>query len=115
MLTIHLNVTFFAYHGLYDEEKKLGNNFDIELRVGHQPKEKITNISQALDYVSMYEFVKAKMQTPYELLETLAMEVTQEILEKFHPAEEVFFSITKKQPPFAGIQGSAGVSHFLKR
>lgn len=115
MLTIHLNVTFFAYHGLYDEEKKLGNQFDVELRVGHQPKEKITDIKQALDYVSMYEFIKVKMERPYELLETLAMEITQEILEKFSIAEEVYFSITKRQPPFAGIQGSAGVSHYRKR
>ena len=37
-ITIELKgLRFFAYHGLYAEEQKTGNEFEIDLFVTHQP------------------------------------------------------------------------------
>ncbi len=111
MLTIHLHTRFFAFHGLFDEEQKLGNEFDVEVKVEQSESGLIKDINQTIDYTKLYQLIENKMRTPYSLLETFATEITQEILDEFKLAQKVYFHITKLHPPFTGIEGTVGVSH----
>ena len=117
MLTIHLhNLIFHAYHGLYAEEKMLGNNFEINITIQHiDIVEKIISLEQTINYTTVYNLVKERMQTPTPLLETLAQEICEVILENFSHAESVSFSIKKLNPPIIQFQGSVGISFELKR
>ena len=117
MLTIHLhNLLFHAYHGLYAEEKTLGNNFEINITIQHIViVEKIISLEQTINYTAVYNLVKERMQTPTPLLETLAQEICEAILENFSHAETVSFSIKKLNPPIIQFQGSVGISFELKR
>ena len=77
-LTIELtNLRFFAKHGLFAEEQKIGNEFEVDLFVSYDPgAELIDELSETVNYASLYELLKEEMQKPRELLETFVMETT---------------------------------------
>ncbi|MBN8675767.1 MAG: dihydroneopterin aldolase [Chitinophagales bacterium] len=113
VMTIQLNqLRFFAKHGLYAEEMKTGNEFEINLSVDHIPGEEIiTDLSATVNYVKLYELVKARMQQPTALLETVAMEITEAIFTAFPTVKKTELSITKLHPPITGFTGSVGVKY----
>jgi dihydroneopterin aldolase len=117
MLSIHLNnLLFHSYHGLYEEESVLGNDFKVDITVWHQPARiPVRTLHETINYVTVYELVKKRMETPTLLLETLATTIAQEILATFKQAEKVNISIDKLQPPIRDFHGSVGVEFELKR
>lgn len=116
MLSIHLhNVILFAYHGLYEHEKVNGNNFEVNITVNYHPKQMVTDIEDTINYVAVYNLLKARMDIATPLLETLVMDIAAQILAQFQLAEEVYISIKKLQPPIADFTGSVGVSYSLKK
>lgn len=112
-MTIQLNqLRFFAKHGLYAEELKTGNEFEINLTVDHVPVEGIiTDLSATVNYVKLYELVKGRMQQPTALLETVAMEITDAIFAAFPSVTKTELSITKLHPPIVGFTGNVGVKY----
>jgi dihydroneopterin aldolase len=113
MIAVQLkDVRFFAYHGVYIEELKTGNEFGIDLIVYHKPRgKKIKSIRQTINYVSLYELVKEEMQNPRQLLETLAIEITDKIKTTFLRVREVQITITKIHPPLVNFTGSVSVTY----
>ncbi len=117
MLSIHLhNIRIFAHHGIYEEEKILGNEFELNITIKHSPQRlPVKHLADTVDYIAVYDLVKERMAEPTALLETLATSIAAEILEKFTLAEEVHISIRKMYPPVSQLDGSVGVSFDLKR
>jgi len=112
-ITIELkNLLFFAYHGLYAEEKKTGNQFEVILTVDFIPgTDIITDMTSTVNYEQLYALLKAEMQKPRDLLETLIMEVAEHIHLSFPQITKVEISITKLQPPIVGFTGTVGVKY----
>ena len=117
MLTIQLHqLQFFAYHGVFEEERLLGNNYQVDVSISYQPNQPtITQLSDTIDYSSVYQLLHERMQIPTPLLETIATEFAQDILTRFPLAEQVMFSILKLHPPITGMVGNVGVKFELKR
>ncbi len=117
MLSIHLhNIIIFAHHGIYAEEKILGNEFELNITIKHTPEQlPVKHLSDTIDYSLVYELVKKRMALPTPLLETVVTEIAQQILAEFSLAEEVSISIRKMYPPISQMQGSVGVSFVLSR
>lgn len=59
-MRISLNkLLFVGYHGLYPEEKKLGNNYSVEIDIDFTPKQGVIDqLDQTIDYVHVYAIVK---------------------------------------------------------
>ena len=102
---------FFAYHGLYAEEKKAGAQFEVNLLVSFHPADKITALDETVNYEKLYELLKAEMQNPRDLLETLAMEITQAIHLSFPQVRKIEISIIKLQVPIIGFTGNVCVKY----
>lgn len=117
MLSIQLhNIILFAHHGIYEEEKILGNEFELNITIKHLPKHlPMKHLSDTIDYVSAYELVKNRMAIPTPLLETVVTDIAQKILAQFSLAEEVTVSIRKIHPPITQVRGSVAVNFELKR
>ncbi len=113
LITIELKaLRFFAYHGLYAEEKKIGNEFEVNLVVAYLPSSgMITDILDTLNYVQLYELLKNEMQKPRELLETFVMEVTEAIHLLFPQVKKIEISATKLYPPIPQFIGTVGVKY----
>ncbi|HWC52651.1 MAG TPA: dihydroneopterin aldolase [Chitinophagaceae bacterium] len=111
-ITIKLNkLLFFAYHGLFPEEKKIGAEFEVNLEVSYHPVDKITALEETIDYGKLYQLLKAEMQKPRELLETFVMEVAQIIYLSYPSIKKIELSVTKLQAPIAGFTGNVAVQY----
>ena len=117
MFSIHLHqLQIHAYHGLYEEEKVLGNDFIVDLTVDYQPAGlPIQELEQTINYVSLYELVQQHMQVATPLLETVVSNIAIDILAQFSLSEQVNISIRKLHPPIAQFIGATGVSLSLNR
>jgi dihydroneopterin aldolase len=109
IISLH-QVKFNGYHGLYEEEKKLGNTFIVDLSlVFTPPLEGITQINQTIDYVTVYELVKARMEVPTELLETLVEDIAHSLFIEFKQVQKVSIKITKAQVYIKTLEGNMSV------
>jgi 7,8-dihydroneopterin aldolase/epimerase/oxygenase len=111
-LTIELKaLRFFAHHGLYPEEKKTGNEFEVDLSVAYSPTQgQITDINETINYATLYELVRDEMNRPEGLLETVAMKIAGNIKTVFPQTKTISIGITKLHPPIAKFTGSVGVN-----
>ncbi len=117
MLSIQLSgLKFHAYHGLHSVEKELGGAFLVDVEVMFEPKSiPIHRLNETIDYTSIFQVVKERMNVPAELLETLATEIASDLFSSFLQVEDVKVKITKVSPPIPGFEGSASVKFEMKR
>lgn len=112
MITIHLNnVTFYSYHGIHDEEKILGNTFELSAEIRFREEEKIINsIKQTINYVDVYEIIRQRMNIASTLLETVVMDIGLSLKKKYDTIQSISIHLKKIHPPIAGFEGTVGVS-----
>ena len=104
-------LVFFGYHGLYAEEKKLGNTYIVDVIIDSTAKQSsINHLEQTIDYVHVYALIKKWMAIPTPLLETLAGNMVDDILNTEVLAEKVMVKITKQHLPIAEFEGTASVT-----
>jgi len=83
-VTIELyGLELFGHHGLLESEKANGQRFlyDLWLDVGERGRS--DRIEEAVDYREVVEAVREVHDTPHELLESLAADVADALLERF--------------------------------
>jgi len=112
MVTIKLKqLRFFAHHGLYEEERKVSNEFIVDLEVDFEtPKAVITRMNETINYIKLYELVKKHMLQTTDLIETLATKITETIHELYPQVKKISISITKKFPPVINFSGNVSVN-----
>ena len=112
MIIVELKkVHFHAFHGLYEEEKKAGNDYEFNLSVSWDAEALITNLNETVNYVKLYELVKAEMKNPRQLLETLLMELAEIIHQEFLFVKEINMSVAKLNAPILNFIGSTSVTY----
>lgn len=113
LITIELSkLRYFAYHGLYAEEKKTGNDFEVSLTVSYIPAAMIiTGVASTIDYVTLAGIIKAQMNQPEDLLETVAMQIAEKTHLSFPQVKHVEISIMKLNPPIEQFTGQVGVRY----
>ncbi len=95
---------FFAYHGVYQEERENGQLFSIDLEIiaDYSKACYSDKLEDAIDYVRIYELVKAEMEIPSSLLENVAQRIIDSIRKNCDQIESIKVKITKLQPPISG-------------
>ena len=96
---------FHAFHGLYPEEKKLGNRFRVDLKIllflPFDPEN--THIDTTVDYARVYELLETEMAVASPLLESLGQRICGKIREAFPLVEELDIAIAKANPAIGGL------------
>ncbi len=112
MVTVHLHeLVMHAYHGLYQEEHKTGNNYEVNLDVSYKEKDnKFESIQDIVSYEDLFAIVKKRMQASAELLEKVCEGIIRKIKHEYPQVREVSITIYKLQPPIENLQGKVGVS-----
>ena len=86
MITIAIHgAEFFAYHGFYPEEQKLGTKFMVDVEVTFRPAIagiRQDNITHTVDYEQLYDIVCNEMKHARKLIETVAQSIADGIKEK---------------------------------
>ena len=112
MITIALHgAEFFAFHGFYPEEQKLGTKFIVDVDVSFTPVSNLKDdeISNTVDYERVYGIVQAEMKKTSKLIETVAQAIANEIKSQFSFAETIRVSLKKMNPPLKGKVGYSNI------
>jgi dihydroneopterin aldolase len=96
---------FFAYHGYYDEEQKIGNKYAIDLTIETDLTEAAESdrLKDTVNYEHLYKLVLHVMQKKHRLLEHVAHDIIQQIKEEFTTVKTVTVAVSKYNPPIGGI------------
>ena len=98
------NIKLFGYHGLYDNEKKNGQNFI--LNVSYEIREELLHstlneeqIFEYVDYSLVYKQIKSIFfEKRHHLLETLATDIATSIKDNFEEIDTIKVEISKNTP-----------------
>ena len=104
-------VRFYAFHGVMAQERKVGGEFLVDLRVGYPIEAAMQSdeVADTLNYAELYQLVKAEMDVPSKLLEHVAGRIVRKIQEQFPKVSSISLKITKKNPPMGADCDGAGV------
>ena len=112
MFTIRLNkMRFFAFHGVHMEESLIGTDFEVTIAISFSTNKKITELSDTVNYVEVFEVVKKHFDKPQKLLETVAQNITEEIYKLNKYVSSINITIDKINAPICNFTGSVGVNY----
>ncbi|MBC1393782.1 dihydroneopterin aldolase [Listeria innocua] len=116
---IYLNeLAFYGYHGVLQEETKLGQTFRVSLILGLSTKKagQSDSVDDTVSYADVYETVKGIVEgTPFKLIEALAEKIASEVLINYPLLEEITVKLIKPNPPIPGHYDSVAVEIKRKR
>lgn len=112
-MTIALTgLRLFADHGLYAEELKTGNEFELDVFIDYDPPGVvISSLPETVDYVEAYKIVKSVFHAHEPLLETSAMKIADALYDRFPLITRAAVSIRKITPVLTNFIGSLGVTY----
>ncbi len=104
-------VRFFAYHGLFPEERILGNWFVLTVKVSKQGNGLLVNkIEETFDYGQIYTICQEVMAEPVDLLETVAQQIANRLKLSLKGIMRYEVHVWKEQPPLGMSGGKSCVS-----
>ncbi len=109
---IELNgLEFYAYHGVSEQEKKVGNTFFVDISMEANIFQAVLsdNIKDTVSYADVYAVVKEEMEIPSNLLEHVAGRIIHSIRQHFPKVKRITVAIAKRNPPFGGAVKNARV------
>ena len=105
MVTIELiDLEFFAYHGVYEEEQNKGNKFIVNLSVSGDFSEAVETdaLGGTIDYENLYAVISEEMQIRSKLLEHIAGRILKRISAGHPEIKDITVGIEKLNPPIDG-------------
>jgi len=106
-----VNMSFYGYHGVHSEERRMGKKFaiDVELTLDLQPAGSTDDLTHTIDYAAVYGLIREiEGSKQYSLLEALAEDIARRLLERF-PAQQVIVRTRKSEVPVGGLMDYAEV------
>jgi 7,8-dihydroneopterin aldolase/epimerase/oxygenase len=106
MGTISLEgMEFFAYHGFYDEEQKIGSKFSIDITIATDLSEAAEKdrLKATVNYEILYKIIADVMQERHRLLEHVGYKIIHSVRSQFPHIQGVTVSVSKFNPPVGGV------------
>lgn len=103
---------FFAYHGFYDEEQKMGNKYSVDVAVETDltAAAQHDSLGETVNYELLYKIITGVMSRPSRLLESLNLQIIREVFQRFPRVARVEVSMSKFNPPIGGVCRQARVT-----
>ena len=112
------HVRFYAFHGVMPQERRVGGDFDVDLRVGYPLEQAMESdeVNDTLNYAALYALVEQEMKQPSKLLEHVAGRIMAAIGKAFPLVTSIDLTLTKLNPPMGADCEGAGVEvHFVNQ
>ena len=106
---------FRAFHGVLPQERLVGGDFVVTLRVGYpfEAAMQSDNVADTLDYSAVYKTIRYEMAQPSQLLEHVAGRIVKTLLRDFPQITSIDLWLTKVTPPMGADCEGAGVELHL--
>lgn len=108
-------VRFHAYHGVMPQERTVGADFTVDLRVEYPfaAAMRSDKVEDTLNYAHLYNIVKREMDKPSNLLEYVAWRIAEAVFSEYPKSIALDVCITKINPPMGADLKGAGVEIHL--
>ncbi|NOR73958.1 MAG: dihydroneopterin aldolase [Draconibacterium sp.] len=95
---------FYAYHGHFESEQIVGNDFIVDLYITTDCKKAALSddLNDALNYQAVYTLVKKEMGIKSRLLENVAKRILDTLFAKFPNLKNAKVKVSKMNPPMGG-------------
>ena len=95
---------FYAYHGVLEQERILGNHYtiDLEIQLDLSKASQTDNLNDTVSYADIYAVVKNEMAIPSQLLEHVAGRIKRKIKSAFPDIKDITIRLSKHNPPVGG-------------
>jgi len=92
---------FYAYHGYYEEERLIGNDYivDVYLNVNFKHAAASDDLNATVNYETIYRIAKLEMKESSKLLENIAARIIDRIISVCTAVQAIKVRITKENPP----------------
>ena len=102
---------FYAFHGCYDTEKRVGNHFRVSLWLDADldAPARSNRIADTVNYLEVYETVAAEMAVVSDILEHVAARILDAVCARFPQIEKATVKVSKLAPPLGGPVGKTSV------
>jgi len=113
-----INLEFYAYHGVKKEEKKLGGKFQVDVELVYDSKNAVIkdDINFAVNYEEIvFTVSEIVLNESYDLIETLANEILNSIMDKYEEVKKVKVKIRKLNVPMRRIVKYVEIEHSMER
>jgi dihydroneopterin aldolase len=109
------NVRFRALHGVLPQERRVGGDYTLTLRVGFDVSRAVQSddVADTLNYATLYETARQEMAIPSRLLEHVAGRIGQRVLSEWPEVTTIDLTLTKENPPMGADCDGASVELHL--
>lgn len=103
-------VRLFAYHGVLEQERKVGAYFtiDVKIETDFRNAMETDDLNGTISYADVYEIIKQEMAIPSKLLEHVGGRIVK-ALRSHYNINKVYIRILKENPPMGGDLMGAGI------
>ncbi|ATO55870.1 dihydroneopterin aldolase [Loigolactobacillus coryniformis subsp. coryniformis] len=112
------NIQVYTYNGVLPEENRLGQRLEIDVALT-VPIERLgtkDQLNETVNYAKVYDSIVTIAQTQqYQLIESLANHISQELLRQYQLVEAVQLRVRKYSVPIAGIFDNVEIEVQVKR
>lgn len=94
---------YYGYHGVFEEERKLGQRFyvDLELEMDLSKAAKTDDLTLTVNYAEIHDLLLDIMRTEsFRLIEALAEHIASKVLDTYTIIDALTVRLTKPHPPF---------------
>jgi len=107
LMKISINsAQFYAYHGVKQEERNLGGKYEVDLDLYYDATNAIINddVNLALNYEEAFYIIEEVINNEnYHLIETIAREILNLLMEKFPILQKAKVKVRKINIPLRRI------------
>jgi len=95
---------FYAHHGCYETERKVGNKFlvDLYMEADCTKASETDNIEDAANYQRAYELIKEEIAITSHLLENVCKRMLDSIYNNIKGVTKARVKVSKLNPPMGG-------------
>lgn len=107
----------YAYHGVMDQERKVGAYFTINIEVDTDFTRALQHddLAGTISYADLFAIIQREMAIPSQLLEHVAGRIARAILAEHPSAHTVHLTLLKENPPMGADCQGAGVEIQVER
>ena len=98
------HLRFHAYHGVFQQERMVGNDYDVSLRLGYPLATAMQSdrVEDTLNYATVFQLVKEEMEKPSSLLENVAQRIVLALTKNILPDRFNRLENNENQPTNGG-------------
>ncbi len=117
MYIIMKGIKLYAFHGVMEQERKIGANFiiDIKIKTDFRKAAISDSLEETISYADIFSDIKKEMEIPSQLLENVCQRICNRLFLSYSNIEYINIRLFKENPPMNSDSEAVGVEMSFER